>query len=96
MENDSKLSLREVCTHYNIETSFLHSLNNMGLLEIIKIEETEFLDSESLHDIEMMIRLHYDLNINLEGLDAISHMLKRIKEMQREMIALRNRLDRSW
>jgi hypothetical protein len=36
--------------------------------------------------------LHTELNINLEGLEAISHLLQKILGMQNEMTALKNKL----
>jgi hypothetical protein len=38
------------------------------------------------------VRLHYDLDINLEGIEAITYLLNRVKNMQAEIIALKNRL----
>jgi len=36
--------------------------------------------------------LHVDLDINIEGLDAISHLLQKVNALQNELVALRNRL----
>ena len=41
---------------------------------------------------EQITRLHQDLNINPEGIDAINHLLKYIEEMKQEIVHLRNRL----
>ena len=35
---------------------------------------------------------YYDLSINMEGIDAIHHLLARMEEMQREIHSLRGRL----
>jgi hypothetical protein len=40
----------------------------------------------------MFMHLHQDLDINLEGIDAISHLLKRMHDMQRELNMLKNKL----
>jgi sulfur relay (sulfurtransferase) DsrF/TusC family protein len=96
MENEHKIPLRELCTHYKIETSFVQSLNEYGLVEITRVDDIECVSEANLPDIEMMIHLHYDLEINFEGLDAILHMLHRIKEMQKEMTTLRNKLNQGW
>jgi hypothetical protein len=39
-----------------------------------------------------MVHLHYDLDINIEGIEAISHLLDRVDNLQRELITLKNRL----
>jgi len=39
-----------------------------------------------------MLRLHYDLNINLEGIDAVTSLLKQISNLQQELLAVKNKL----
>ncbi|MDI1353692.1 MAG: chaperone modulator CbpM [bacterium] len=90
MENERMISLETVCTHYNIEYSFVHSLGDYGLIQIIKKDEQEFIAQDCLSEIELLMHLHYDLEINFEGIDAISHLLGRVREMQRELVRLRN------
>ena len=42
--------------------------------------------------LEQLARMRFDLDINLEGIEAISHLLERVDRMQREMRALQERL----
>ena len=44
-------------------------------MEIITFEEEEVIPEEQVKDFEKMLRLHYDLDINLEGIDAIYNLL---------------------
>lgn len=90
MEHERMISLESVCTHYNIEHSFVRSLGEYGLIEIIREEEQDFIEQDRLNEIELLMHLHYDLEINFEGIDAISHLLGRVREMQKELIRLRN------
>jgi len=92
MENERLIPLETVCHQYRIEASFIRSLSEYGLIEIIHFDETDCIDRDYLGEIEKMMNLHYELNINMEGIDAISHLLKRVKEMQKELVTLRNRL----
>ncbi|MBK6338750.1 MAG: hypothetical protein IPN93_15995 [Bacteroidetes bacterium] len=39
-----------------------------------------------------MIRIHYELNINLEGIDAIFHLLNRIENLELELLTVKNKL----
>ncbi|MDB5272272.1 MAG: hypothetical protein JWO58_639 [Chitinophagaceae bacterium] len=94
MEKEELISIQQFCTHYNIEFSFLDSLQEFGLLEIVTIEETRFVPIEKIKDIEQFMRMHYELEINLEGIDAISHLLRQMTSLQQEIITLRNRLNR--
>jgi hypothetical protein len=93
MESERLIPLQELCSHYNIEISFIRSLNEFGLVEIHRVSEEDCLNMESLADVESMMRIHYDLEINMEGIDAISHLLKKMHDMQQELLRLRNKLD---
>lgn len=62
-------------------------------MQVVLIEEVPYLPPEELPEVEQLMRLHYDLNINMEGLDAVRHLLKRNEALQREIQVLRNRLD---
>jgi chaperone modulatory protein CbpM len=84
------IAIESFCTYYNVEFSFLESLNEFGLIEIVPVENNRFLYEHQLKEVEKMIRLHYDLEINMAGIDAISHLLKRMEEMQQEIKMLRN------
>lgn len=94
MDPKEYISITEFCQTHHIQYSFIHSLNEYGLVEITIIEEDEFIDHEQLRNLEKMMRLHYDLEINLQGIDAINHLLGRISELQDEVRILRNRLKR--
>lgn len=88
------ISAEEFCRHYRIEQSFLTALQEYGLAEIIYVQEQCYIDENYLEALERWRRLHYDLQINMEGLHAISHLLKRVQLLQEETNRLRNRLRR--
>jgi hypothetical protein len=62
------------------------------LIEITTIKETGFIDAGQLQQLEKFIRLYYELDINLEGIETITHLLQRIKSLQDEIITLKNRI----
>lgn len=92
MQTDYLVAIDEFCANHNIEISFISSLQQNGLIEITTVEQARFLVAEQLPKVEKYIRFHYDLDINLEGIETISHMLERLHNMQDEIIALRNQL----
>lgn len=94
MEAERYISITELCTHYRVENSFIYSLKDFGLVEIITFEEEEVIPEEQVKDFEKMLRLHYDLDINLEGIDAIYNLLHQIRELQEEVQQMKNRLSR--
>jgi hypothetical protein len=92
MSNKNLIQIREFCLYHEIENSFITELHNYGLIKIIIQEEDEYLESEQLPAVEKMIRLHYDLKINLEGIDAIAHLLNRIEVLQQNLTVSQNKL----
>ncbi len=92
MQTERLIAVDEFCANYNVEISFISSLQQNGLIEITSIEKTEFIDADQLLQLEKYIHLYYELDINLEGIETISHLLERIDSMHNEIIALKNRL----
>ena len=92
MQKGDMITAKEFCTSHNLEVSFIYTLQQYGLLEVTTIEETVYLPASELPQAERIARLHSDLGINLEGIDAIKHLLQRISEMQDEIMTLRNKL----
>jgi vacuolar-type H+-ATPase subunit I/STV1 len=94
MKTEHLIPVEQLCSHYNIEFSFIDSLHEFGLVQITKVEESRYIFPEQIHELERMIRLHYELEINIEGIDAISHLLQRVDQLQDELRILKNRLNR--
>lgn len=92
METEHLVAVQEFCQHHEIEFSFINSLNDYGLIEITTVEETQYIYREQMKDIEKMVRLHHELDINMEGIGAITHLLQRIGALQEEVKTLKNRL----
>ncbi|MCC6287530.1 MAG: chaperone modulator CbpM [Chitinophagaceae bacterium] len=80
------------CTQYNIEVSFIRQLSEYGLIDIVTVEEKSFIHGDQLNELEKFIRLHYDLDINMEGIDAIAHLLTKVRNLQSEVSHLKTRL----
>lgn len=91
METDF-IIVDEYCHKSRIEPSFIISLEEGGLIEIQVIQGEKYLPVSQLQDLERYIHLHYDLSINIEGIDAIRHMLNRMTDLQSEITQLRNQL----
>jgi len=92
MKTKKLIALDDFCTSHDIEISFISSLQETGLIEVTTIEEAGFFDTEQLQQLERYIRFYYELNINLEGIDAIKHLLHRVNNMHDEITTLKNRL----
>ena len=92
MSNDPLIPADQFCTQHNIELSFISTLHESGLINIITVEQTQFIPEDHLPDLEKLVRLHYDLDINLEGLEAITYLMQRIENLQNELRQTRRKL----
>lgn len=92
MKVENLISVDVFCANHNIEISFVSSLQQTGLIEITTIKEVKFIDAGQLKQLEKILRFHYELDINLEGIETITHLLQRMNTMQDEIIVLSNRL----
>tara|TARA_R100001369_G_scaffold29172_4_gene52616 strand:- start:103071 stop:103361 length:291 start_codon:yes stop_codon:yes gene_type:complete len=92
MNLEKLIATDELCERYSVEHTFIRSLNNSGLLEVITVEKREYVSCDKMAEFEKMLRLHYDLKINLEGIEAIKHLLERLSDLKEENLALKNRL----
>jgi hypothetical protein len=92
MDNRDFITAQTLCTSYNIELSFLDALHTMQLIEIKVVEQSQVVHHDQIGELERIIRLHKELNLNLEGIDVVLNLLEKEQELRNEVIALQNRL----
>ncbi len=92
MYKDNLIPADEFCASHNIEISFILSLHENGLIEMMTIEETGYIYASQVRDLERIVHLYWDLDINLEGIETINHLLRQMDSMQGEITSLKNRL----
>ena len=92
MAREKYILVSHFCNQTHIEVSFVENLHEYGLVTIEEKENDVFIEEKDISEIEKMFRLHHDLGINFEGLDAIKQMLKRMKKMEKQLCLLQNQL----
>ena len=92
MSEEEIIPFEIVCTYYQVEETFLETLELHGLISVSYVENRKFILREEIADLEKYSRLYYDLDINVPGIDALNHLLEKIKQMQREAEILKARL----
>ncbi|MHB1146091.1 MAG: chaperone modulator CbpM [Lutibacter sp.] len=92
MSKENFIPLHKLCELYKVEMSFFSSLNEIGLIQITTIEKSNYIHLDKINDLEKMIRMHRDLEINIEGIDIAFNLLQKIDELENELISIKNRL----
>lgn len=92
MHLKSLIDIHTFCTNHNVELSFVRALQQNGLIEMVLVQDQPYIHEEQLFQLEKFTRMHYDLEINLEGIETIHHLLTKIDAMQREITDLKNKL----
>ncbi|WP_347219731.1 chaperone modulator CbpM [Chryseobacterium sp.] len=87
-----RISREELVRIYNIEITFFDELVDYGLLTVHIEDEVHYLMYEDLPDLEKFANWHYDLEINLPGLEVIHNMLKKLEALKRRNRELMNKL----
>ncbi|WP_313262446.1 chaperone modulator CbpM [Sphingobacterium sp.] len=75
----------DICKTNNIERTFIQELHNNGLIEIIIQEEQEFLEEEQVLHVERFSTWHYELELNVQGIEVVNNLIDKIEELQREL-----------
>ena len=94
MKTSNLIAVEEFCIHYKVPKTFILTLKEYELIEISTIAQQEFIREKEIRRIEKLMRLHYDLQINFEGLDAIYNLLEKIDQLEEQILHLRNKLNR--
>ncbi len=90
--NEDIILLSEYCAHSCAEPDFIRQLADEGLIATEMHEDLPCIPASQLHDLDLFTRLHYDLSINIEGIDVIHNLLRRMRLMEQELSVLRRQL----
>lgn len=92
MSTENFIPIHTLCQHYKLEISFFDDLNKNGLIEIQLVNNIQYVHKESIYEIEKMVRMHKELDVNVEGIDIVLNLLQKIDALQTELLTVRNRL----
>lgn len=94
MKQENYISVKTFCQHHGVKESFVYSMYEFELLQIDDSTEEALLSTDELPILEKMVRLHKELDINPEGVQAVYHLLQQVEGLQEEVAALKRKLDR--
>lgn len=92
MKTANLISVDEFCVYHGIDQTFIHALQQIGLIELTRVETSVYIYGDELPQLEKFVRLYAEFNINVEGIETVALLLERITSLQDEIVALKNRL----
>jgi chaperone modulatory protein CbpM len=92
MHTEEMIIVHEFCVHHDIDISFINALNDSGLIELQHTEDKCYIPVTELPQLEKLVRLYYEMDINLEGIETITYLLNRMNDMQQQILELNNKL----
>ncbi|WGH76025.1 chaperone modulator CbpM [Tenacibaculum tangerinum] len=94
MSDKELISIQKVMVHHHLDEQFIESVESFQLLEFVVKDSNKYVYTEQLPVLEKIIRLHYDLEVNMQGIDVINNMLDRMDAMHTTIQQLENKLKR--
>lgn len=92
MSTEPLILVEQYCSHEELDITFVQALTDRGLIQLVVQQGRSYIAPEHLPRLEQLARLHFELDINLEGIEAISHLLERVDRMQQDLRDARERL----
>ncbi len=92
MDTQKYIPVVHLCDLYQIEISFFKDLNDIGLIEMVSTENSAYVHEDKLYQVERIIRIHQELNINVEGIDVVMNLLEKVDKLQNEVYSIKSRL----
>ncbi len=79
------ISVVQFSQYHQIEPQFVIDLYQNGLVILQKRDQEYFIEENDLSNLERYIKFHYELGVNLEGLEVINHLLNQIERLQKQI-----------
>lgn len=79
----------DICQSNRVERTFIQELHHNGLIQIIVEKEQEYIHEEQIPQLERFISLHYDLDVNIQGIEVVHNLLQRIEQLQQQVELLK-------
>lgn len=92
MDTEKYIPVLHLCDLYQIEISFFKELNEEGLIELVSKQNSMYVHEEKLYKVERIIRIHRELNVNIEGIDVVLNLLEKVDTLQNEVYSMQSRL----
>lgn len=87
------ITVTEYCIHHHTDSSFIEALAQNGLISLTRAaDEQPLIAYDQLLELERYLHWYQELDINLEGIEAIRYLLEKVAKMQDRIHELESRL----
>ena len=93
MDSNELIPVQTFYLHYHVETAFITSLYDLQLVELVTVDDVQYIAVSHLPQVEKLIRLHSDFNLDADALAVAAHLLEKVDALQNEVFTLRSRLN---
>jgi hypothetical protein len=92
MATQKLIAIKEFCVHHQIPADLILQMEQFEMVELVWIKRTGYIPAKSLSGLEQILRIYQDLQINLEGIQAVLHLLDKLEEKEAALQKLRDQL----
>lgn len=92
MDQENYIQIEVYCKQTQTPLEFIDDLLEFEMIEVQEIDNKNYVLPHHILEIERIYRLRNDLGINMEGIETINHMLKKVNRLEQELKMLRDRL----
>lgn len=85
MDKNNLILIQHFCLHHQIEMSFIDSIQALGLISIQVIDDERYINDTDLKELEKIVEFHFDLGINLEGIEVVHQLLIQNDSLRKEL-----------
>lgn len=89
----NRLLYSECVRIYGVEEVFIDSLIDSGLIRFVSHEDERYIEYDVLADLEQFVRWYYEMDINIEGIEALYYILNKVRTLQSEIADLKSELN---
>jgi chaperone modulatory protein CbpM len=86
------ITIREYCVYHHTDESFIKALEQSGLITMEPAGSEPVIPYDQLEALERFTRWYNELDLNVEGIEVVGHLLQKIDVMQRHIQELEGKL----
>ncbi|MCB9201911.1 MAG: MerR family transcriptional regulator [Flavobacteriales bacterium] len=92
MESKELINIKSIILYHKVDEDFISQVESFQLIDIIIKDTDKYIHTKQLPVLERVIRLHYELKVNMEGIDVIGNMMDKMEDMKERIRKLECRL----